>query len=234
MGVDRHHVCQTQVGKKCVKKCSVIMPQLDQFTYLTQIIWLTGSFLGYYVVLYKYGLPKLSRIFKLRARLHINERSSSLLANQGVASRDLGDNYDIVESIQCCTRYLSGQLTQKQLWCDAMVNQLNAERVSGLTSLGSSNKTYIQSLAEMSLSQNLQSRIVEKCSAQGSMGGVCASKLRSIVLIRIRQYCSHKPGHTHTNTGDVGVSASVKEGVLPVALNGSVKKKKQKQVKHAR
>ena len=219
------------------------MPQLDQFTYLTQIIWLTGSFLGYYVVLYKYGLPKLSRIFKVRARLQSRSCVSPKMP-AGVQSVSGGvavsDNYDIVESIKVCANYLTAQISSAQIWSHDRVNQLNGESGSGLTLKGAT-KTYIHSLAEMRLSQNLQSKTLEKCGAlfhssfQLGSTPLCASKLRSIVLIRIRQYCGHKgvqgrPVSTKRTKGVVSDSVTGRVS----ASKKSVRVVKKKQVKNAR
>jgi hypothetical protein len=149
------------------------MPQLDQFTYLTQIVWLTASFLGYYVVLYKYGLPKLSRLLKLRARL-VSRSLSDKLANASSDSRvSTESNMDLprfnnisVELHRLCASYLTSSITGAHKWCNDMVNQLNGECVSqtGLR-LKCATKTYIQSLAEMSLSRNVELVQLEKCGA---------------------------------------------------------------------
>ena len=52
------------------------MPQLDQFTYLTQFLWLCVFFMSFYVLLYNDGLPKISRILKLRSKL-VSQQSES-------------------------------------------------------------------------------------------------------------------------------------------------------------
>lgn len=192
------------------------MPQLDQFTYLTQIVWLTASFLGYYVVLYKYGLPKLSRLLKLRARL-VSRSSSDKLANASSDSRvSTESNMDLprfnnisVELIKKSASYLTASITGAHKWCNDMVNQLNGECVSqtGLR-LKCATKTYIQSLAEMSLSRNVELVQLEKCGAllhssfsfdrmnkqldrkKPQLSSTRASKLRSILFIRVRQFCA--------------------------------------------
>jgi hypothetical protein len=41
------------------------MPQLDQFMYLTQFVWLCVFYMAFYVLLYNDGLPKISHILKL-------------------------------------------------------------------------------------------------------------------------------------------------------------------------
>ena len=44
------------------------MPQLDQVTFLSQLWWCFFFFLGFYFVIHKYFLPKMSRILKLRKK----------------------------------------------------------------------------------------------------------------------------------------------------------------------
>lgn len=44
------------------------MPQLDTVTFFSQFFWLSFFFLGFYGVLVKYYLPKMSRILKVRTR----------------------------------------------------------------------------------------------------------------------------------------------------------------------
>jgi len=44
------------------------MPQLDQVTFLSQLWWCFFFFLGFYFVIHKYFLPKISRILKLRRK----------------------------------------------------------------------------------------------------------------------------------------------------------------------
>lgn len=63
------------------------MPQLDQFTYLTQFVWLCLSFMTLYILLYKDGLPKIARILKLRSKLvsQQNQNKSGIL-NQSVTT----------------------------------------------------------------------------------------------------------------------------------------------------
>ena len=46
-----------------------IMPQLDSFTYLTQVIWLCVFLFTYYLILLNNALPRISRVLKLRKQL---------------------------------------------------------------------------------------------------------------------------------------------------------------------
>jgi hypothetical protein len=53
------------------------MPQLDTLTFFSQFFWLSFFFLGFYAVLVKYYLPKMSRILKVR-NLKISTPQSNL------------------------------------------------------------------------------------------------------------------------------------------------------------
>lgn len=43
------------------------MPQLDSLTYFSQFFWFSFFFLGFYILLVKYYLPKMSRLLKVRS-----------------------------------------------------------------------------------------------------------------------------------------------------------------------
>ena len=53
------------------------MPQLDTLTFFSQFFWLSFFFLGFYAILVKYYLPKMSRILKVRT-LKISSPQSNL------------------------------------------------------------------------------------------------------------------------------------------------------------
>jgi hypothetical protein len=53
------------------------MPQLDTLTFFSQFFWLSFFFLGFYAVLVKYYLPKISRILKVRSRKISTPQSAS-------------------------------------------------------------------------------------------------------------------------------------------------------------
>jgi hypothetical protein len=43
------------------------MPQLDTLTFFSQFFWFSFFFLGFYILLVKYYLPKMSRLLKVRS-----------------------------------------------------------------------------------------------------------------------------------------------------------------------
>jgi hypothetical protein len=60
------------------------MPQLYQFMYLTQFVWLCVFYTTLYVLLYNDKLPKISRILKLRDQLIPNQNVCIELNNYSV------------------------------------------------------------------------------------------------------------------------------------------------------
>lgn len=54
--------------KKKEKKKEKKMPQLDRFTFVSQVIWLIVVFIGVYFVLLKTGLPRIYKILSFRKK----------------------------------------------------------------------------------------------------------------------------------------------------------------------
>jgi hypothetical protein len=161
----------------------------------------------------------------------VSRSLSDKLANASSDSRvSTESNMDLprfnnisVELHRLCASYLTSSITGAHKWCNDMVNQLNGECVSqtGLR-LKCATKTYIQSLAEMSLSRNVELVQLEKCGAllhssfstkldrtnkqldrkkpqsrrhtktghPDFVPSTRVSKLRSILFIRVRQFCA--------------------------------------------
>ena len=160
------------------------MPQLDQFTYLTQFVWLCVSFMSLYILLYKDGLPKIARILKLRSKLVSQQNpnqsgilsqseqpsSSELVAEQQafasedavgvVATMNTSINSafaDVVikESLNGCAYYLSASVSGASEWCNQTVTHLNNANAP-------LNITYVKSLGDMSVSQIIKRNTLDK------------------------------------------------------------------------
>jgi len=125
------------------------MPQLDKVTFLSQFFWLCFFYIGFYFLVLKFFLPKMSRILKLRK----NKLSSS---QEGVTSlqqenNKVRNNYETLLANGLNTSRIafneSFQRTEK--WLHDMVENTNK------THYQSMNKAYIYSIGEASLSQNL-------------------------------------------------------------------------------
>nr|QIA60406.1 ATP synthase F0 subunit 8 [Heteroscyphus zollingeri] len=118
------------------------MPQLDQFTYLTQFVWLCVFYMTFYVLLYNDGLPKIGRIIKLRKRLVSREEVGAKRSNDRVEQ-------DVVfkECFQASANYLYSSVSGASKWCKGMVQLANANKLQRM------NKDYVCSLGEISVSQ---------------------------------------------------------------------------------
>jgi len=128
------------------------MPQLDQFTYLTQFVWLTLTFLAYYLLVYNYSLPKISRILKLRARYAETE---STVGGKEIDSR----SPILVDSIKQSATYLNTSVTGASEWCHAQVKELN----------GPVNEVYVRSLAEMIVSRTIKTKTLATSTVSNSL-----------------------------------------------------------------
>ena len=144
------------------------MPQLDQFTYLTQFVWLCVFYMTFYVLLFNDGLPKISRIFKLRAYLSANNSQSTdrkqetTLGSDGInksvgGSDSLGvELKDIVfRTMNSSITYLNSSVAEAFNWCTKSVDSLNANQLKSM------NKSYLRSIGEISLSQLIKYNALE-------------------------------------------------------------------------
>ena len=136
------------------------MPQLDQFTYLTQIVWLCLSFMGYYVIVYNYGLPKISRLLKLRARLLTQQNNESTeISDETFRLADSTESANELSVLTDCGHYLNSSVIGASEWCSAMVDGLNANE------LQPTNKAYMRSLTEMNVSHHSKSKALSSLTA---------------------------------------------------------------------
>lgn len=129
------------------------MPQLDQFTYFSQFLWLCVFFMGFYVLLYNDGLPKVSRILKLRTRL-VSQQSVETHHSDQHAQDTV-----IKESLAICVNYLNSSVSAASEWCNSMVVHFNSNQLQPV------NQCYVRSLAEISVAQVMKRSALETISA---------------------------------------------------------------------
>lgn len=135
------------------------MPQLDQFTYLTQFVWLCVFYMAFYVLLFNDGLPKISRILKLRAYLlsqqntgtsQEEEKKNSLENSSTIEKQDI-----VFQTLNQSISYLNSSVTGAFNWCSKSVDTLNANQLKPM------NKSYLRSIGEITLSQNIKNSALE-------------------------------------------------------------------------
>ena len=125
------------------------MPQLDKITFLSQFFWLSFFYLGFYFLIYKYFLPKMSRLLKFRKR-RINT-SQQGVTSMGEESNKVGSSYQALLStgLTTCKSVFNQNFKQAEEWLFNTVSQTNQTR------LKNTNGFYISSLGERSISQKL-------------------------------------------------------------------------------
>jgi F-type H+-transporting ATPase subunit b len=141
------------------------MPQLDQFTYLTQFIWLCIFYMTFYVLLFNDGLPKISRILKLRAYLcndqHTDREQENGQHNQspkvtGEKNTLDSESQDVIfRTLNSSVSYLNSSVAGALRWCTNSVEGLNSNQLKSL------NKSYLRSIGELGVSQLIKYNALE-------------------------------------------------------------------------
>jgi hypothetical protein len=131
------------------------MPQLDQFTYLSQFFWLCIFFFGYYVLLLNNGLPKIARVLKLRSYLQRSDSSSSSQSQLSNVDNSNAHNDNLnTEIVNKTISYYNSSLSSITSWCNKIVTDVNRNTLNPI------NKFYIHYLTEMTISQILNQNIL--------------------------------------------------------------------------
>ena len=125
------------------------MPQLDKITFLSQFFWLSFFYLGFYFLIYKYFLPKMSRILKFRKR-RINT-SQEGVTNMGSESQKVAMSYQTLLStgLTTCKSVFNQNFKSAEDWLYNTLSTANQIK------LKNTNQIYISSLGERSISQRL-------------------------------------------------------------------------------
>lgn len=124
------------------------MPQLDQFTYFSQFVWLTLSFLVYYAVVVHSSLPKLSRILKSRARFLSQQTPSHQVFQHGAGqTQDKVNDTLVTDCIHSSAHYLHESVAAAQAWCSSSIAQFKHNE------LVKANRSYLKILSELTVAQ---------------------------------------------------------------------------------
>ena len=125
------------------------MPQLDKVTFFSQFFWLAFFFLGFYIILLKYFLPKMSIILKFRKKKM--SFSGEGVTNLGKENEKVRTSYQTILSNGCTSsrKAFNENFREAENWLKDTVLKTNQ------TTLGVTNKNYIIALGEKTISQNL-------------------------------------------------------------------------------
>ena len=125
------------------------MPQLDKITFFSQFFWLSFFYLGFYFLIYKYFLPKMSRTLKFRKRRMNNSQQG--VTSMGAESDKVGTSYQALLStgLTTCKSVFNQNFKGAEEWLN------NTVSIANQTRLKNTNRAYISSLGERSISQRL-------------------------------------------------------------------------------
>lgn len=125
------------------------MPQLDKVTFLSQFFWLCLLYLGFYYIVLKYMLPKISRIITLRKKkMNLSQYGSLELQQENQQVRNNVDN-TVSQSVSKSRTIFNDFFTKSLTWLNQSLNDVNKTQYKNV------NNSYINYLGETSLSQKL-------------------------------------------------------------------------------
>ena len=125
------------------------MPQLDKVTFLSQFFWLCFFYLGFYYVILKYFLPKMARILKFRQKkMNLSQEGVTSLQQE---NKQIRLNYDnlLSKGLSTSKNLFNENFQRTSIWLNNVVESTNKTHYQVV------NNTYIHSIGENSLSQNL-------------------------------------------------------------------------------
>ena len=125
------------------------MPQLDKVTFFSQFFWLLIIYIGFYLLVLKNFVPKLSRILKVRQKkVSLSQQGSTALLQE---KEKVGDSLNalVEQGVSTSKRLFQENLQTTYLWIDQAVREANH------TTLRDANQSYIASLGERTISQSL-------------------------------------------------------------------------------
>jgi hypothetical protein len=125
------------------------MPQLDKTTFLSQFFWLLFFYMGFYLVILKHFLPRLSRILKVRQKkVSLSQQGASALLQE--KEKVEGTLNTLVErGVRTSKGLFQENLQTTQQWVNQVITDSNR------TTLRDANQSYIATLGEKTISQNL-------------------------------------------------------------------------------
>ena len=125
------------------------MPQLDKVTFLSQFFWLCFFYLGFYYIILKFYLPKISRILALRRKKMGFSQEGMISLQQ--ENQQVQGNYEILLSKALTTskNLFNNFFSRTTNWLDNNATAINKTHYQNV------NASYMHSLGETSLSQNV-------------------------------------------------------------------------------
>lgn len=125
----------------------IYMPQLDKLTFFSQFFWLSFFFLGFYIILVKYYLPKMSRILKIR-NIKVSESSGSLsyIKKENENVRD-GLDQLALNGLKYSKQSVNTNFDNTFQWANSVIESTNKGQFQNI------NKLYLTTVGNFSMSQ---------------------------------------------------------------------------------
>lgn len=125
------------------------MPQLDKVTFFSQFFWTFIIFSAFYLYIYKYFLPKISRILLFREkRVSLSQQGVTTLGEERSKIRE-GLQTVVGRTLYMCKGLFGENLSKTSKWRDSVIKETERKRWK------TTNGSYVSSIGERSLSQNL-------------------------------------------------------------------------------
>jgi hypothetical protein len=125
------------------------MPQLDKLTFFSQFFWLSFFFLGFYIALVKYYLPKMSRILKVRnIKVSSSQEGFSDVKKENGLVRENVDNL-VIHGLKHSRQFFNENFQNTSLWVQNIVESTNKGQFQNM------NKTYLSTVGDYHMSQTL-------------------------------------------------------------------------------
>lgn len=124
------------------------MPQLDSLTFFSQFFWFSFFFLGFYILLVKYYLPKMSRLFKVR-QFKVGTLQGTLTNSQ--EQKDVCETREnfLLQGLQSSQHFFQESFHKTSTWVDSVVQSTNQGQFQKM------NQTYLSTLGNGFSSQAL-------------------------------------------------------------------------------
>lgn len=169
------------------------MPQLDKITFFSQFFWLSFFYLGFYFLIYKYFLPKMSRALKFRKRRMNNSQQG--VTGMAEESDKVGSSYQTLLStgLTTCKSVFNQNFKGAEDWLN------NTVSIANQTRLKNTNKKYIFSLGERSLSQRL---IISQAFVDVSQKTSFALLITKFKFLKNNPFGGGQQSLIHTKHGD--------------------------------
>lgn len=159
------------------------MPQLDKVTFLSQFFWLCFFYFGFYYIILKFYLPKISRILSLR-RKKMEFSHQGMISLQQENHQVISDYQELLSKALALSKTLFNNFfVQTTEWLSTNATTINK------TQYKKANTSYVQSLGETSLSQNVLFHHAEKNLPEKLTFKILADNLQTLK----KQLASQRP-----------------------------------------